>query len=386
MLREDSRRLGAASEAALDEAWLATGRLSLALPLRNVAPLTNPDLPDYAAQWLRRPAYDDYWRAIDLLRRVGELGLPMFHLTGWYDFFLRGALDGYRAMAARHANQFLLATPWVHIPWGNQVSGGDFGPAAAPRVDEMLAAWFHHWLDSEKPAGDPPLAGCRYFVLGENAWRDAPAWPPAAAQPRTWFLRSAGRANSRFGDGALSPDGPAGPDDMFNCDPETPVAAPGGNLGGSVAYGPHDLAAQQQGLNLLVYTTAPLTAPLTVTGSPECVLHVRSSAVETDFVARLSRVTPEGKAVFLSLGAARAKASNGAEVKIALDGVAVRFAAGDRVRLDVASSAFPLLARNPNTGADPAAVARPAEFRRALQVVYHDTARPSCLHLPVLPE
>lgn len=386
MLREDSRRLGAASETALDANWQNLGRLSGLLPIRDAAPIVNADLPSYGADWVRHPGYDEYWREFDLLARVAELGLPMFHLSGWYDLYLRGSVDGYRAMAAAHPNQFLLATPWVHLPWGNLTGGADLGPAAVPDVDEMMAAWFHHWLDHDAPPAAAPagLGGCRYFTLGENAWRTAAAWPPPEARARTWFLASAGRANSRFGDGILSLDTASGPDDLFSYDPEVPVVAPGGNQGGHAAFGPHDLAAQQQGINLLVFDTPPFAEEAVLAGDAVCVLHVTSSAPETSFVARLSRVTPEGRAIFVTLGAARVRAQAGAELRIALDPVAVRFAAGERLRLDVASSAFPLLARHPNTETDPAAVARPAEFRRALQVVHHDAARPSRLELPFL--
>lgn len=385
MLREDARRLGSPAERALDESFLATGRLSSAFPLRDVAPLTDPSLPAYAADWLRHPSPHTYWPEFNLLDRAADLDLPMFHLSGWYDLYLRGSIDGYRALASRHPHQYLLAAPWPHIPWGNQLGPVNLGPDAVPAVDEALAAWFHHWLDHDTPADPAPLTGARFFVLGENRWRSAPSWPPPAAVPQTWFLQSSGRANSRFGDGRLDPAAPAGPDDLFDYDPKVPVAAPGGNLAGSASFGPHDLSAQQQSLNLLVYTSAALFVPLTIAGAPVCQLHVRSSAPSTDFVARLSRVTPDGRATFLTLGATRAEVSAGGIVTISLDPTAVRFDAGDRIRLDLASSAFPLLIRNPNTGADPASVARPADFRRALQVVYHDTLRPSRLHLPILP-
>lgn len=385
MLREDSRRRGVPSESALDDNWNNSGRLSATMPLRTLAPLTNADLPAYVADWLQHPAYDEYWREFDLLRRVEELGLPMFHLSGWYDFYLRGSVDGYRAMAARHPDQFLLAAPWGHIPWGSQLGGADFGPAGVSSVDEQLASWFHHWLDHDVPAGPAPLAGCRFFVLGENAWRDATAWPPPGATPQSWYLAGEGRANSRTGDGRLDPEAPGGPDDLFSYDPEVAVQAPGGNQGGHAGFAAHDLSAQQQGLNLLVYTSAPLGASLLVAGHPRCVLHVRSSAPETDFVVRLSRVLPGGQAVFLCLGAVRARAEAGAELDIPLDPTAVRFAPGERIRIDVASSAFPLLIRNPNTGVDPASVAKPGEFKRALQIVHHDAARPSRLILPLIP-
>ncbi len=385
MLREDSRRRGAASEAALDENWNNSGRLTTTMPLRTIAPLTNADLPGYVADWLNHAVYDEYWREFDLLQRIEDFALPMFHLSGWYDFYLRGSVDGYRAMEARHPNQFLLAAPWGHIPWGSQLGGADFGPAGVSSVDEQMAAWFHHWLDHEVPVGPPPLSGCRYFVLGENQWRDAESWPPPGAVSRHWYLASQGRANSRTGDGRLDPASPGGPDDLFNYDPEVAVQAPGGNQGGHAGFGAFDLSAQQQGLNLLVFTSAPLIEPMLVAGHPRCVLHVTSSAPETDFVVRLSRVLPNGQAVFICLGAVRARAKEAVELDVPLDPTAVRFSAGDRLRIDIASSAFPLLVRNPNTGADPASVAKPGEFKRALQIVHHNEARPSRLVLPVLP-
>lgn len=385
MLREDSRRLQSAAEAALDANWLSSGRLSHHLPVRDAAPLTDGSLPTYAGDWLRHADADAYWAEFDLLRRVDKLGLPMFHLSGWYDFYLRGSVDGYRAMAAHHPGQFLLAAPWMHIPWGPSFGGANLGQAAEPAVDDMMAAWFHHWLDHDIPRGPAPFAGCRYFVLGENAWREASSWPPPGGRPLVWFLASGGRANSRFGDGRLSPDAASGPDDLFTYDPEVPVLAPGGNQGGHATFGPHDLSAQQQGNNLLVYTSPPLACDLTVAGHPVCGLHVQSSAEETAFVVRLSRVLPDGRALFLSLGAARTRARDGAEVRVALDPVAVRFGAGERVRVDVASSAFPLLIRHPNTPEDPASVARARDFTRALQVVRHTPESPSFIELPVLP-
>ncbi|MCF3648563.1 CocE/NonD family hydrolase [Synoicihabitans lomoniglobus] len=387
MLREDARRTEADSAAALDTNWLNAGRLSSAMPLTDAPPLANEDVPSYGIDWIRHPTKDAYWEEFDLLARVAELAVPMFHLSGWYDFYLRGSVDGFRKMAATHPGQVLLAGPWQHIPWGEHVGGQDLGPAAAPAIDAMMAAWFHHWLDHEVPVGAAPLPPVRYFELGSNAWKEATAWPPPASQPREWFLCSGKRANSRYGDGALSPDGPAGPEDMFTYDPEVPVVAPGGNRGGNVAFGPHDLAPQQEGNNLLVYTSSPLDTPLVIAGDPRCVLHVCSSASHTHFVVRLSRVLPTGVAQFLCLGAASvigADTPTGKEISIQLDPIAVQMAPGETVRIDVASSAYPLLIRSPNHATDPATVKAPGDFGHALQVVYHNDAQPSRLVLPVL--
>ena len=387
MLREDARRMDAASEAALERNWLNPGQLSSALPIRDVAPIVNEDIPAYGRDWIANSDYNAYWAEFDLLPRIAELDLPMFHISGWYDFYLRGSVDGFRAMAAAHPNQVLYAGPWQHLPWGEHVGGVDLGPAAAPDTDAVMAAWFHHWLDHDDVAEPAPLPPVKYFVLGRNQWAESLTWPPAATTAQTWFLQSTTRANSRYGNGKLDPHTSGGPEDLFTYDPEVPVLAPGGNRGGNVAFGPHDLAAQQEGNNLLVYTSTPFPNPLVIAGDPRCELHVKSSARRTHFVVRLSRVSPDGSAQFLTLGATDvvdADAPEGKTVLLKLDPIAVEFAAGDCIRMDVASSAFPLLIRSPNTATDPAQVNAPREFRRALQVVYHDDARPSALILPTL--
>ena len=387
MLREDARRANAESTTALDENWNNPGRLSNVFPLAEAAPITHADIPSYGRDWITHPEDDAYWQEFNLLDRIAELDLPMFHISGWYDFYLRGSVDGFRAMAGAHPHQVLCAGPWQHIPWGEHVGGVNLGPAAAPTTDQALAIWFHHWLDHDPAGSASPLAPVRYFVLGANAWADAAEWPPASTKLTPWFLRSESRANSRYGDGSLDPESGGGPEDLFTYDPEVPVLAPGGNRGGNVAFGPHDLSAQQEANNLLVYTSAPLAAPLEIAGDPQCHLHVKSSAAHTHFVVRLSRVTSTGTAQFLTLGAARvvgADEGDSTRVEIQFDPTAVRFDAGDAIRLDVASSAFPLLIRSPNTAQDPAQVASPGAFKRALQVVYHDDARDSQLLLPVI--
>ena len=386
MLRDDAWREGSPSVARIEQCWRSRGSLSGTLPIAETAPLTADDVPSYVADWLRHPEPDAYWQPFNLLARVAELNLPMFHLSGWFDMYLRGSIDGYRAMAAQHPNQVLLAGPWAHLPWLQSVAGVDLGPAAQPRVNEALAKWFHHWLDQDSPATAVPLAPVRYFVLGANTWAESTSWPPAEAESREWFLQSTSRANSSFGDGVLSAAGPHGPEDVFLYDPDFPFGAPGGNQSGVANFGPHDLSGSQQENGVLVYTGPTVSAALTIAGDARCVLHVRSSAPQTHFVARLSVVRVDGSARFLSLGASPAQADgpDGAIIVIKFDPIAFSLGPGEAIRLDLASSAFPLLVRSPNTNDDPARVSTPAEFERAVQIVYHDLDRPSRLILPVI--
>ncbi len=384
MLREDSRRLEAPSKAALDASWIDAGRLYQQYPLRHAAPVTNADLPQYASDWLEHSTYDGYWEPLNLLKRARELGYPMFHLSGWFDIFLRGSIDGYATMAATRDDQFLLAGPWEHYPWGDQVSGLPLGSSASPKVDELVVAWFRHWLQPGGPKAPCPLAGCRYFSLGNNAWRSAPAWPPPGSRPQALHLRSGGRANSRFGDGTLSMEGPAGGDDTLSYEPEVPLPPPSGSLHTTARFGPHDLADQQQSNSLLVFTSRPLSEPLYVAGQPQCVVHVVATSPTIDLVVRLSKVGPDGRALFLTLGAIRVAAPVATEVTLPLDPIAASWAAGESIRLDVGNSAFPLFPRNSGTPTDALDVGSPGEFSRALMVLYHDAQRPSRLLLPIL--
>jgi putative CocE/NonD family hydrolase len=384
MLRGDARRAGAASEAALDASWLDVGRLYHQFPLRRAAPVTNADLPAYALDWLQHSDYDSYWEAFDLLCRTRDLGYPMFHMSGWYDIFLRGSIDGFKAMSRERADQFLLAGPWVHAPWGRRIAGVDFGPDAAPRVDEMVVAWFKHWLKPEGPVGPCPLQGCRYFSLGENAWHTSASWPPPGAALRTFHMRSGGRANSSSGDGCLCEDGPSGPEDTLSYEPEFPVAAPSGRTDVPAEFGPQDLIVQQQSNSLLVYTSPPLERSLQIAGQPQCVVHVDATSPTVDVVVRLSKVGLDGRAMFLCLGAVRVQGTAPAQATVLLDPIAAAWRPGESIRVDIANSAFPLFPRNSGTQAHALDVESPGRFRRALMLLGHDKERPSHVSLPVV--
>ena len=136
------------------------------------------------------------------------------------------------------------------------MGNADFGPEALLDTNSILLRWFDHWLkDSGGFSAEPRI---RHFVIGENRWRNADAFPTEAKH--ILYLHSAGNANSRKGDGALSslPPQTEEPGDVFVSDPEVPVPAPGGP---SAQSGQFDQAALELGNNLLVYTSEPLPAP-----------------------------------------------------------------------------------------------------------------------------
>ncbi|MBV8673153.1 MAG: CocE/NonD family hydrolase, partial [Acidobacteriaceae bacterium] len=263
----------------------------------------------------------------------------------------------------------------------------NFGPEALLDVDVILLRWFNNWLKgSGEFAGEPKI---RHFSLFENRWHAANEWP--SGTEAAFYLHSRGRANSRKGDGALSASPPSeGRCDVFVHDPEVPVAAPGGS---GALSGCFNQAAIEMGNNVLVYTTEPLRGAVDVFGSPHVRLYCSASAKSTDFTAKLVRVRPDGRADFVCIGIARSdflfeKGFTPGAVhcwEFELEPTSCRFDAGDCIRLEIASSAFPLYDRNPGSGV-PSCRATSWDWKRSTQSVYHDSARPSALYLPVRSE
>jgi putative CocE/NonD family hydrolase len=203
------------------------------------------------------------------------------------------------------------------------------------------------------------------------------------------FLHSKGNANSRKGDGTLSTvSAEAGePCDIFVHDPEVPVIAPGGP---AAASGQFDQAAMELGNNLLVYSTEPLEKPLWILGAPRVVLYCATSLGTADFTAKLVRAKPNGAVEFICIGIARSNrlfAETGyAADKIHrweffLEPTSCRFAKGERIRLEIAGSAFPLFDRNPGSDV-PSCRATSWDWRRSTHFVYHGGEHPSALFLP----
>jgi putative CocE/NonD family hydrolase len=329
---------------------------------------------------------------MDIGTRLDRIRIPALHIAGWYDTYLEGSIAGYLALR-NHAgsefardNQYLIAGPWVHIPWGDRVGDSSLGEAANLNTDEILLRWFDHWLkDSSAFSGEPRI---RYFALGPNEWRRAAEWPSAAAFPL--YLRSAGNGNARKGDGtlALNPPIEDEPRDVFVYDPEVPVMAPGGP---QALSGPFDQSALEMGNNLLVYTSKPILRETEIFGHPRIQLYAATSAAHADFTAKLVRVTTSGRAEFLSIGIARSSSLFGDSGYAAdrihaweftLEPVSCILAPGERLRLEIASSAFPLYDRNPSTAVSPQD-ADNWNWARSTQQVLHSADFPSAIHLPV---
>ena len=393
LLKEHTRRLRLREASdRVEAAWANLAAQNSVLPFHAHPAIQGEGVPSYVLDWFDHDEPGEYWSSLDVSHWVHKIGVPALHISGWYDMFSHGSIDGFLALSEHAAtdrareNQYLIAGPWVHIPWGDRIGAGDFGCQALLETDGPLLRWFNHWLmDSHEFVSEPRI---RHFVLGENQWRYADAWPRDAKY--ALYLHSGGKANSRKGDGQLSDLAPQieEPPDVFIYDPEVPVMAPGGP---SAAAGMFDQAVLEMGNNILAYSTAPLTKSLRIFGAPRVSLYCSASAAHTDFTAKLVRVKPNGTAEFICIGIARSSwlfAETGYVAdkihlwEFDLEPTSCLFAAGERIRLEIASSAFPLYDRNPGSEV-PSSRATSWDWKRSTQFVFHGPDHPAALYLPV---
>lgn len=344
------------------------------------------------AEWLAHPDYDDYWRALDVLEDAGRWRVPLLSLVGWWDNFLKSHFDLYRALAPRAPHR-LVCGPWEHVnyvsPFSTSRTGSvELGPPAACGVGfsaPLVLDWMDRWLLG-RDAG--AAGGVRYWQHGELEWREADSWPPPHEE-RRWYLRAGG---------ALSAEPPAEePADGYRYDPLDPVPTVGGKtlMPTIASAGIEDQSALAARDDVLVYDTEPLTEPVAVNGRIRVELWASSSAVDTDFTAKLVDVAPDGFAANLADGIVRARYRDsprrrsaplvpGEPTRFEVDlwDLAHTFLQGHRIRVEVSSSNFPRFDRNPNTGHELGADGE-ADVVAADQQVFHDAARPSALVLPV---
>jgi putative CocE/NonD family hydrolase len=391
MLKEDARRLKLRDASGqLEKCWANLTAQYIETPYGLHPAVNAKGLPGYVVDWMEHDAASSYWESMDISRTVAKIRVPALHVSGWYDTYLKGSVDGFNAIrehaGSAHAreHQYLLAGPWVHIPWGDRIGGQPLGPDAAVDTDVLLLSWFNHWLKDTNEFGDEPRI--RHFALNDGKWHSAAGWPVAN---HALYLRSEGRANSSKGDGVLSaiePQRDQAPD-VFVYDPEVPVIAPGGI---AASAGPTNQAAMELGNNVVMYTTEPLETPLHVFGSVVVEIYFATSADEADLVVKLVCVHENGDAQFVCIGIARSRHLFGASYsageehrwKFALEATSCVFAAGDRLRIEIASSAYPLYDRNPSTGISPR-LADSWNWNRSTQTVFHDEDRPSAIYLPL---
>jgi uncharacterized protein len=380
------------------------------LPLIDLDVLALGKEVPYWREWLAHPTNDAYWRQISTPGEKLRVAAPIFQQGGWYDPYVGSIFHNFNAIAEHgltetaRVDQRVMIAPWSHDEPENTWMGElNLGPEAFRSMRQEELQWYDHWLKGVDTgiAEEPPI---RIFVMGANRWRYEREWPLARTQYTPWYLHSGGHANSLHGDGILSLASSGGDrPDKYEYDPDRPVPTLGGVHSiqmmsafaeTPIRHGPIDQRPIERRDDVLVYTSASLEEDLEVTGPIELVLFAASSAVDTDFTAKLSDVHPDGRAMCITEGIIRARYRRSdretellapekvEEYRVQLYQTSNVFRCGHRLRLDVSSSNFPRFSRNLNTGED---VATGIRWEIAQQTVFHSEEYPSRLVLPVIP-
>ncbi|MCC6591214.1 MAG: CocE/NonD family hydrolase [Bryobacterales bacterium] len=370
------------------------------LPLTGMQKLAGRNAQFYK-DWIAHPDYDAYWKKLNAEEVMDQIGIPVHTFGGWFDIFSQGTLRGYAIMSKKGATETARkGSNMVIGPWGHGSSRKfgdlDFGEHGHVDAHALELRWFDFWLKGMQNGldKDPPV---KLYVMGRNQWSGEWEYPLARTQYKKMFLSSNGHAATARGDGKLGWAAPnSDAKDVYKYDPNNPVPSLGGNncCGTPTPAGPKDQRPLEGRNDILVYTSDFLTEPVEVTGPVKLVLYASTDVRDTDWVAKLVDVYPDGRALSMAEGIMRARYREGTdkpklvepgkvlEYVVDMVGTSVEFQKGHRIRVDVTSSHFPQFDRNPNTGEN---FGTSSVVKVATQTVHHSPAYQSHLLLPVIP-
>jgi putative CocE/NonD family hydrolase len=331
---------------------------------------------DTGGAMIKRAPNDPAWYKGGLWHEDHPINVPGFWFMSWYDVSIGPNLAAYNS-TRKHARpeignqQYAVIAPTLHCAYKRALEDTVVGERsmgdARLDYDEMTYGWFDHFLKGEDNHILEKMPKVKYFVMGANKWETSDTWPPKGATPLTFYLSSAGKANTLSGDGTLS-SGPPNVDkaDGFIYDPREPVSSFGGNVcctGNAVTGGAFDQRKMEERPDILVYTTEPFKEGTEVSGPIDVTLYVSSDVKDTDFSVKIIDVAPNGPAYNLDETIQRVRYRNGYDkpiafmekgkvYKVTLQPMTTSnyFAAGHSMRIEVSSSNFPRFDRNMNTG------------------------------------
>jgi putative CocE/NonD family hydrolase len=378
-------------------AWDA-GKVDLTRGLRVLPVARIPatlDCPpnDFWDDWVRHPPGDTYWARLAYEDAVPRVQVPVLSISGWFDGLGNGTTRNFVTLARgpNAPEQRLVLGPWGH-DGSPQHLVEEVGESGLVDQDLLVLRWFDRFLKGRKNGVDrePPVD---LFVMGADEWRREANWPPSDVRLSRYYLHSGARANASTGDGTLDTVPPARePADTFTYDPADPTP-----YFETLDFNLHDrdyAAVHAARRDVLVYTTPALERDVEIVGPVSATLWAATDARDTDWHAMLLDVYPDGRALRVQDGIVRARYRTGlarpallrpglpVRYEIDLWHTARRFERGHRIRVAIASAAFPRFGRNLNTGGNNE---RDSTFRRARQEVLHDADHRSYFTLPVVP-
>ncbi len=313
-------------------------------------PLYNSDILTYFApdsfyhEWLAHSQADEYWDKLSPKSKFQDVDLPMFHIGGWFDTYLRGTLHLYQDMAARSQyRQQLLVGPWTHILWGRKVGEIDFGPNAMSPVDRMQVSWFDEFLKGGN-TGLLEKSPVWLFEMGSNMWQQFPRL--IQSNQKSYFLSSTGLAGIREDEGTLTTqDTGHRTHDILVHDPWRPVPSLGGH--GALSAGVFERSHIDCRYDVLTYTSEVFAEDMHLLGNVVVEIWCSASKPSYDLCAVLSEVHPDGRVYNLTQGYLHCRdGMNSVVRKIQLQATSAKISQGNALRLSLSAACFPAYAMN----------------------------------------
>ena len=319
-----------------------------------------------------------------------KVQVPVYNVGGWYDIFSQGNIDNFVGLQTHGGgpalgNQKLMMGPWAHgkveeVNYPNAV----LDQKEAPR-------WFDYWLKgaSNGIMEEPPV---KYYIMGDttdpkapgNEWRTAVAWP-VPSKPTSFFFHPHGRLSEAIVNEAKS-------NSAYQFDPKNPVPT----IGGQLLFGkkgPMDQRPIGERKDILKFVTAPLESPVEITGRVIVELWAESDCPDTDWMAKLVDIYPDGTERLVLDSALRARFREGFDhevfmkkgevykFKVDLWSTSLVFNKNHRIAVHITSSNDPRFDPNPNTGKPMRA---DSETRAATNTIHHSRTYPSRILLPIV--
>jgi len=360
----------------------------------------------YEKMIVRKPN-DPAWFNGGLYHDNMPMEVPAYWFVSWYDVSSAPniALFNHVRNAAKSKsvadNQYLIIAPVLHCSYKrateNTIVGERSVGDARLNYDDLTWGWFDMLLKGQQNEFKATQPRVRYYTMGSNKWQQAESFPLPNTEVKNFFLSSAGKANSRNGDGALVLLPPAKDNaDAFTYDPMNPVGSYGGNVcctGNAVQGGSFDQSQMELRNDILVYTSDALTEGVEITGFIESTLFVSSTGPDTDVTIKLIDVYPDGKAYNLDETIQRLRYREGYDKQVFMENNKVYkvdltpmvtsnyFAPGHKIRIEVSSSNFPRFERNMNTGGNNYDESRGVVVENK---IHHSKQYPSVIKLPIV--
>src|SRR5437667_2184771 len=386
-------------------------------------------------EMMQHPNYDQFWKERNIFPNLKNIHAAVMTVGGWYDNEdLFGALGTYQAIEKQNPGIYnvLVMGPWCHGCWartdGDWLGTAYFGSKTGVYYREHFELPFFNYFLKDK--GDiSQIKEVNVFDTGANEWRDVPNWSPTTSTDTPVYIISGGKL--KFGDGKDGRQPPTGRTiyDVYASDPMNPVPY---TQKITLNY-PRDFMTEDQRFaatrpDVLDYQTDPLTADITVAGSIKPELFISSSVTDSDFIVKLIDVfpadyqfpetgnklpngqpdrvkppdtstscifSPGGYEMLLRGEPFPARFRNSferpqplrpnvpAKISYVMPGIVHTFKKGHRIMVQIQSTWFPLVARNPQKFMANYKLVTDADFQKATERVYHSAANPSRIVLPV---